>query len=84
MNIRRVSHSAVQNIVYNRKGLPQMTAPSPCQKRKSSNRSRKGNRRCLSGAENKDKSEPHHRGLKFGFLLPPPDFGVPTLSVELV
>ena len=25
------------------------------------------------GAVNKDKSEPHHRVIRFGFLLPPPD-----------
>ncbi len=32
------------------------------------------------GAVNKDKSEPHRRVMRFGFLLSPPDVWVPTLS----
>ena len=37
-----------------------------------------------SGAENKDKSEPHHRVIRLGFSMTTPELWVPTLSAELV
>ena len=37
-----------------------------------------------AGAVNKDKSEPHHRVIRFGFSMTTPELWVPTLSAGAV